>query len=444
MTDHSAFDKLLSADNNTLLSHFNPKISRTIDEYNNNNDDLNLKRSQEKFSALRALNDLYNVRNNLQSQNSIVPSKLNLPIKKTISDNIDLENSIMKNDPLIENSSKKIYESTKSQWFNNKNNSEIGKWVEKTQEFQKKSENNHIVNIENENSKSNDERALNELLTQVAELDQIYADTNTKLLSNNVDLNLHEIDIHDNMTYTSLQMAMKNPIELFDLKNNDKDDDNEKRNYDDVPINSPIIAISNNNNNNNSNNNVSSAKRDDFDERLPPLPPKRIRKTPSMPVLSVAMAPIEVDVASSSSSSFRNDGAPNKNLPSPPGTLPKQAKQGLFSKLFAKKQKKERDTMNIKQLPNVSDSLTSLKNNNDQIAMHNNIQLPRPSMTSITSVKSLKFDGDESPPYGIELTEAENYALYTDMAPHATASEFDELSFYYSPVEGGKIFTKET
>jgi hypothetical protein len=40
-----------------------------------------------------------------------------------------------------------------------------------------------------------------------------------------------------------------------------------------------------------------------------------------------------------------------------------------------------------------------------------------------------------------ELTEAEHYALYTDMAPHATVSEFDEMSFYYSPVEGGSIIT---
>ncbi|KAL1121959.1 hypothetical protein AAG570_003367 [Ranatra chinensis] len=37
------------------------------------------------------------------------------------------------------------------------------------------------------------------------------------------------------------------------------------------------------------------------------------------------------------------------------------------------------------------------------------------------------------------LTEAEHYALYTSVAPHATASEFDEMSFYYSPVEGQKV-----
>lgn len=41
----------------------------------------------------------------------------------------------------------------------------------------------------------------------------------------------------------------------------------------------------------------------------------------------------------------------------------------------------------------------------------------------------------------VDLTEAEHYALYTSMAPHATASEFDEASAYYAPVEAGEILT---
>jgi Rel/ankyrin family protein len=41
----------------------------------------------------------------------------------------------------------------------------------------------------------------------------------------------------------------------------------------------------------------------------------------------------------------------------------------------------------------------------------------------------------------VDLTEAEHYALYTTLAPHATASEFDEASCYYSPVESGEILT---
>ncbi|CRK94168.1 CLUMA_CG007684, isoform C [Clunio marinus] len=35
----------------------------------------------------------------------------------------------------------------------------------------------------------------------------------------------------------------------------------------------------------------------------------------------------------------------------------------------------------------------------------------------------------------VDLTEAEHYALYTTLAPHATESEFDEASCYYQPVE---------
>lgn len=42
----------------------------------------------------------------------------------------------------------------------------------------------------------------------------------------------------------------------------------------------------------------------------------------------------------------------------------------------------------------------------------------------------------------IDLTEAEHYALYTSVAPHATESEFDESSCYYAPVETGEILTQ--
>jgi c-Rel proto-oncogene protein len=41
----------------------------------------------------------------------------------------------------------------------------------------------------------------------------------------------------------------------------------------------------------------------------------------------------------------------------------------------------------------------------------------------------------------VDLTEAEHYALYTSLAPHATESEFDEASCYYQPFENGEILT---
>lgn len=43
----------------------------------------------------------------------------------------------------------------------------------------------------------------------------------------------------------------------------------------------------------------------------------------------------------------------------------------------------------------------------------------------------------------VDLTEAEHYALYTSVAPHATESEFDEASAYYAPVEAGEILTQD-
>lgn len=41
----------------------------------------------------------------------------------------------------------------------------------------------------------------------------------------------------------------------------------------------------------------------------------------------------------------------------------------------------------------------------------------------------------------VDLTEAEHYALYTTLAPHATESEFDEASCYYQPIEAGRLLT---
>lgn len=449
-TDFSTLDKILSAET-SLSTQTIPRTVRNIDEFNNN--DFDLKRSQEKFSALRALNDLYNVRNSLEAQNGDVEMKSTLgrlnSTKRDSEKNLDLENNeisiicVKKPDQnhakipsdSIQNTNEirninldKIdshRESAKSEWLNN---SEVGKWIQKGQDFQK-SQDSKLDNQTTKIVSEEDRQSLNELLSQVAELDQIYADTHTKLAENslvNSNKNGMETDVRDNMTYTSLQMAMKNPVELFDLS--------EDRNYDDVPVCSPIIAIAPP---------PLASKRDVtsvFEERLPPLPPKRIRKTPSMPVLP---RPGSFQTQMENESTF---GAPNKNLPSLPGTLPKQSRQGLFSKLFAKRQKKEKDsyvspTTGSNRSLNVTGSVSSLRN--DELDV---LQFQRPSMASVTSVRSLRLEGDESPPYGVELTEAENYALYTAMAPHATASEFDELSFYYSPVEGGKILTevKET
>ncbi|KZC09125.1 Embryonic polarity protein dorsal [Dufourea novaeangliae] len=460
-TDYSTFGKILATES-ALLSNVTPKFPRNIDEFNNNND-FDIKKSNDKISALRALNDLYNVRNTLDScngntevnqhtaqtlgfvnntiidyENNEVPKHLENNqtnrVYKIDGNHVDKETVDTHSVTLVGTKSDTVTDSTntlqnsesfknKSDWFDY---SEVGKWVQKGQMCLK--EKDHDVDFKTE-SIDDCNKSFNELLTQVAELDQIYADTHAKLvhaaLEQNVADQSMDIDVCDNQTYTSLQMAMKNPVEFVDLSN--------LRKYEDVAI--PKVDL-----NHSSPSPPVSTKRDgtrETEERLPPLPPKRIRKMPSMPLLPRP-------ISSYTSESFVE--APNKNLPSLPGTLTKTSKQGLFSKLFAKKIKKDKDTvLNVSKDSNpslnASGSVTYLTKNS--IPDASLLQSPRPSAISTTSVKSLRLDGDETPPYGMELTEAEHYALYTAMAPHATASEFDEMSFYYSPVEGGKIYSEK-
>ncbi|XP_076629052.1 dorsal isoform X1 [Colletes latitarsis] len=466
-TDYSTFGKILATES-ALLSNIAPKYPRNIDEFNNNNNNnFDIKQSNNKISALRALNDLYNVKNTLDScngsteisrntaqsadhlkntiidyENNEVPIHTgkctedeqinriykidgNLVDKETVSTNSGTlthakSDTVANNANVLKNSQ---LPKNKSDWFDY---SEVGKWVQKGQLCLK--EKNNEADFKTETDDCN--KSFNELLTQVAELDQIYADTHAKLVQATFEQSPTDqpmdIDVCDNQTYTSLQMAMKNPVEFIDVP--------VERKYEDVSI--PKIDL-----HRSCPSPPVTTKRDgtqETEERLPPLPPKRIRKMPSMPLLP---RPISSQTAPES---FIE--APNKNLPSLPGTLPKSSKQGLFSKLFAKKIKKDKDS--ISNVSKDSNTLLNAPGNVSYLTRNNMpdaslLQNPRPSATSTTSVKSLRLEGDETPPYGMELTEAEHYALYTAMAPHATASEFDEMSFYYSPVEGGKIFSEK-
>ncbi|XP_018403565.1 PREDICTED: embryonic polarity protein dorsal-like [Cyphomyrmex costatus] len=461
-TEYSTFTKILSAET-ALFDNVAPKFSRNIDEFNNN--DLNTKKLNSKISALRALNDLYNVKNHVDlcngdlkalinsAQNVEQPAKsavLNYENNETIIPGINAESNreisklYILGDSNVENNAfnseykERIVDATpcvksnaqengtsvlksvdnskdRSDWFD----FEIGKWVQKGQVCLK--EKNNETEFKNETG--GDSRPFNEFLSQVAELDQIYADTHNKLVQavaeTKVNSQMMDIDVCDNQTYTSLQMAMKNPVELFDITDDRKYEDVAVPTQDaEVPVASPTLTI----------------KRDvmhESEERLPPLPPKRIRKMPSMPLLP---RPISAQTLTTSLTK-----APNKDLPSLPGTLSKNARQGLFSKLFAKKIKKDK-CLDLSRDNDPSLNISYLSRTSVQDVVQS--QIPRPSMTS---VKSLKLNDDE-PPYGVDLTEAEHYALYTTMAPRATASEFDEMSFYYSLVEDGKILTetKET
>ncbi|XP_034950475.1 embryonic polarity protein dorsal isoform X1 [Chelonus insularis] len=445
--DPHTFNKIIATEA-AMLSNSNQKFTRNIDEYNNNND-LNINVARDKISALRVLNELYQVKNVTGTQNvgdilKTNHSESNNVLKNINNEGISQEKPENAQDNLrnvsmndfstpkmnleIENANNPDVQTLpkdRTDWFDY---SEVGKWVQKNQECfnDGKMTNVELKNEEDEN------KSFDDLLTQVAELDQIYADTHTKMFQENLEdpnKTFMDIDVCDNQTYTSLQMAMKNPIKFLD-------DIQDERKYEDVAIPSretsapplPPPPLT--------------AKRDvtrAYEEKMPPLPPKRIRKMSSMPVLPRSSSIQAVNTAENISE------APNKNLPSLPGTLTKSPKQSLFSKLFAKKNKKDKDLS----LEGLKNSDVSLNNRNSISSMKNelpdypdNSELPRPSVASIASVKSFDLNGDESPPYGIELTEAEHYALYTSMAPHATASEFDELSFYYSPVEGGKILTE--
>ncbi|KAG7213837.1 hypothetical protein KM043_003050 [Ampulex compressa] len=473
-TDYSTFGKILATET-ALLCNATPKLPRNIDEFNNN--DYDVKKSHNKISALRALNDLYNVRNTLDSCNSDPDANqkgshhLNLPPKdtlrsyetneigtaleerikgserigKTLSYNVEDDNveecpvSNEYGEPLgatgenlvaakvdlptegaCPSKNREDSKEARGDWFDY---SEVGKWVQKGQTYFKEAD--IEADFKNETDEGN--RSFNELLSEVA--DQIYADTRNKreraALEGNAVERCMDVDACDNRTYTSLQMAMRNPIELLDTRDEEKYEDVTVQKQEPHPSLSPSTTSS------------PVGKRDvtrETEEGLPPLPPKRIRKMPSMPLLPRPTS------TQSLGGSFTE--APNKNLPSLPATLAKQSKQGLFFKLFTKKVKKDKD----------SASNASRSTDNPPSTAASNSYLPkvgteytgqanpaRAGATSAASVKSLRLDGEETPPYGIELTEAEHYALYTTMAPHATASEFDEMSFYYSPVEGGKI-----
>lgn len=471
--DYSTFNKIFSTES-ALLTNVAPKFPRNIDEFNNN--EFDAKRSSNKISALRALNDLYNVKNNhvdlcngdlkaminsaaAQNVNGVAKNAVlnyesneatmiperNAEDTKEIDKLYILGSSNVQNDAFADDykdggvvdaqvkpsnaqddSTSKNNTRNRSDWFDY---SEIGKWVQKGQECLKERSGEEAKN-------ESGNRPYNEFLSQVAELDQIYADTHSKLMQATAvetggaaNPQMMDVDVCDNQTYTSLQMAMKNPIELFDIADD--------RRYEDVAIpkqDAEMPAAS-------TSPTTLASKRDvthEPEERLPPLPPKRIRKMPSMPLLP---RPISAQTLAADSAAE----APNKNLPSPPGTLPKHAKQGLLSKLFAKRTKKDGGKCSSPNLNRDSDS-SSLNNLLRSTAQDDaqELQLSRPSVTSVTGVKSLKLDDDEM--YCADLTEAEHYALYTTMAPHATASEFDEMSFYYSLVEGGKILmeAKET
>lgn len=84
-------------------------------------------------------------------------------------------------------------------------------------------------------------------------------------------------------------------------------------------------------------------------------------------------------------------------------------------------------------LPTVQEKPSKIK------LLHKLLNMRKRSKSMCSSNSSINDPINDTP-----LTEAENYALYTSVAPHAALSEFDDSSMYYSTVEGGTVTTSVT
>lgn len=485
-------------------------------------------------------------------------------------------------------------------------NDKTTEWIRNTAFEHQMFEETNTINNDNNNSiqmkdehVTDDDRTLNELLDQVAELDEIYTDHQLLKNNANIEQELNGLDhalpkfpdenamdfddlFDDTATYTSLQIAFKNPVPILDLVPPSPPanfDAHDAAHYDAVEplllVNppAPIIDVS------------APLKRESpklDDEKLPPLPPKRCKKTmlennENQPIHNNNIKLIENLSRNNSIKSLTTrppsqiiimktpDQSPiNKRLPPAPppnhadGTIPgaqsntlsKPAKKpGFFSKLFSRKKSKPDINLNTTSTsknqstdnsrepsltlafdptdPNRA-STRSIKSLHIPATTNKKLSTGKPVGRSVSSVSGkrpqitadiihipLKGDSEGCLPMrsgsgtllsipdteayerastatltnnldrktvsalqladlpltegnmeliaiadrqslrnlcegefgvqldpNIDLTEAEHYALYTSVAPHATESEFDESSCYYAPVETGEILTQ--
>lgn len=245
-----------------------------------------------------------------------------------------------------------------------------------------------------------DDKTLNDLLEQVAELDEIYSDHQVKRSNVDIEDELNQLErilpkigneasmdfddlFDDTATYTSLQRAFKNPVPIIDLLPPSPPGNFDPNDYDAVePLTNPQSPVID----------VGSLKRESpslEEEKLPPLPPKRYRK-----VSLGSPENVENQAHIINKQNYVNDSAPatperrnsirsptrpqsqiiimrtpdqsplNKRLPPTPNsnntstnTLPKQKKSGFFSKLFSRRKSKNDITTSqtdIKSSPNLS------------------------------------------------------------------------------------------
>lgn len=488
---------------------------------------------------------------------------------------IDLDTPI-EDDPRLDDETVEAAKQQQQHQTLHQNTDKTTEWIQKT-EFQQDDE----QPFKTENT-TDDDKTLNELLDQVAELDEIYTDHQLKIDNGQIERELNGFDntvpksqddgnmdfdelFDDAATYTSLQIAFKNPVPIIDLlpPSPPVHYTFDHTDYDAVEpqiIMPPAPIID-----------VGSLKRESpklDDEKLPPLPPKRVKKSiPNMDnnenqlihenhqlqeiVSSVSSSPKYTQQRQTPSTIIimkTPDQSPlNKRLPPAPpsnsntNTLPKpQKKPGFFSKLFSRRKSRSdvNENSNLNS-PNEIDTSPEASLNNFSVTDPNrasikSLQMPtkkahsKPVGRSVSSVSGkrpnltadiihipLKGDSLNSIPLktgsgtllalpgteayerastatlsnnldrktvsalqladlplqdgnmeliaiadrqslknlcegefgvqldpSVDLTEAEHYALYTSMAPHATESEFDEQSCYYAPVEAGEILTQ--
>lgn len=391
-------------------------------------------------------------------------------------------------------------------------------------------------------SNDDEDRTLNELLEQVAELDEIYSGYQMQRTGKLAQkCSFDDMSFDDAATYTSLQRAFKNPV-LVPMPSVDSPrlspiDDSK---YDVVePIVNPVGPVIN-----------ISPKNQVEEEKLPPLPPKRLRKlTAENTEFNATIRDVDADSVTSSPERpvsqiiikrtpdqlpLKNNRSPATSNPSSSTSSP-QKKPGFFSRIFRRKSKSDINSdaaINLNASPDVSrdpsinefdvgnrnrlttrsfrspqsptrrgkpvgrsvssvsgkrphltadiihiplkglstDSLPMKSGSGNLIPDHYASHLTLSNQLDRKTVSALQLadlpiqDGNMEliaiadaqslknlceGKYGVrldddvDLTEAEHFALYTSVAPHATASEFDDASAFYVPVDGGEILSNE-
>lgn len=330
-------------------------------------------------------------------------------------------------------------------------------WVEKT-EFTLSNEENNAAPLAKEDPNADDDLKL--LLEQVAELDEIYADQHLKKEVSSLERELSRLEqampsVHadismdfdemfdDAATYTSLQRAFKNPVPIIDLFPPSPPNNFDPNDYDavePVPLVTPPASV------HGSVHEISPLKRESpklEEEKLPPLPPKRSKKTSQSPdntenlshIINTKLyrdndsLPLTPERRNSMKSpnrpqsqiiimrtpdqsplNKRQPPSPKPNSPSNSSTLPKQKKSGFFSKLFSRR--KSKSDIN-------SNHNTECKNTPDisREPSINHFDIHDPNRLSTRSIKSLQIPTKK--PHGKPV--GRSVSSVSGKRPHLTA-----------------------